>query len=439
VPPTVNLQPPTGTSKKRPKYAPGDGTPRQRAIMISVAIACLVGAFLIPTHEPSIDELGPEEAKLQPAPPAPPAPAQSARAASNTRNNPPSSDSSLPPIHEVAMFSVNTPQEVDGRLATLSNYYTAPRLADCEAAYKALTSIGDLLVPKLPKLIETSTGPELTNYARAALDLKAVNTVPAMIARLHSPDRGAGAQKQMMAALSSFDDPKAQEFVLEAMKGNTPVSSNFVWPALGEKMTEAQVNLAYDIVSNGKPGWEEAAGALGRYGSTQQSATPLVQRIQQEIQNKKGDARLAMMKAVAQMEPSTAANMLSFYISESEPAVRAVVFSALVRSAQHRSTAMEAARNDDSPQVRAAILNAFTESPSDDVLDFFVDLLANDDVAAIARRGLVMANKGVDLGSRRFAWQQWLKQKRELQKSGGKLPDVKPEPAYESGAPLDAP
>ena len=236
----------TSPRKKRPKHAGAEGTPRQRATLLGIALLCLVVALLIPVSKPDPELQAPSEAVMQPAPapvvvavqsPAPPLMPLAHF-----------SNSSLPALQEFDFRGVHSPDEVERALARLLPYQSGSR-QESDSAYKMMLTIGESLKAKLPKLIEGALPAELYNLARAARELKAVEAAPALIARMTSGDISTIPQQALLEAVASFQTPVSDAFVMEALKGTTQLRRDFIWEALGENMSAVQVDLAFQIVS----------------------------------------------------------------------------------------------------------------------------------------------------------------------------------------------
>lgn len=398
-------------SRKRPKFAPGSGTPRQRAIMLAVAAACLVTAFLIPVGKDDPDTRGFEEAVEQKAPPAPPIAAQTPaslipRDATLGRS---SRDPNFPPLQEVTSFAPTTPQEIDQRLDLLTRYYSHSDSKESAAAYKATLALGPELISRLPALIEKAPATALVNYVLAARDLKALNTVPALIARLEAKDKSRAGQFEMFAALASFDDAKARAYVTAAMKASPFLPRETVWDALGEGMDATQSDLALQTAAGGGPECFMAAKALARYGKTYEHASAMAQRIQPLLNTAKGDARLALVQALAGMEPNVAGNALTALSYDADRAIRGAALAGLARCPLQQGLAINAFRNEEEFSVKAAILGAFVEAPCDAILPDALKLLNDTRYQTLAHAVLRAANKGRDLGMHDFDWMEWLK------------------------------
>ncbi|MCY3017969.1 MAG: hypothetical protein NTW87_02915 [Planctomycetota bacterium] len=412
------LTPPAKPSAKgkRPKFAPGSGTPRQRAIMLGAAALCVIAAVLFPRPAPDTEE-PPARAQPKAAPPPAPAPPAGAQATAvaaapeagpasgggNTANAQPE----LPPAREAVPAVRVKPEELDARLQALDPYFRHYKTEEREEAYKILLACGPALVAQLPKLIETADGIALCNVARAAGELKVTDAIPALIARLEAKDKPQVAQAEMIQALALFDDAKARAYLLLALQGRCCPRAEVVWNCFGENMDAKQLELAFQTATGGGPNSLSAAKALGRYGTPGDKAVALVERIQGMLPDAKGTTRLRLVQALAGMNPDRAGTALSMLLADTDPEVRAAALTGLARSSFNTSTLLDALQRDPAPQVRQGCARALAAEPSEEVLPIFLELLDDPDLRAIALTALVRANKGVDLGTHAFVWRNW--------------------------------
>jgi HEAT repeat protein len=387
---------------------PSATTPRQRKMMLGGAALLIVIAVLLPSFG------GPEEqAEVKPQiPPPPPPPPGVVTGPQAVRTRPAAaardSAGSLPLLTSLAPGVASNAEETKLRVATLQPYFEQQSSKQRELAYKHLVELGPLLSELLPKLIEESEGPALYHYVRAARELKAVATVPALIARMENPDKRQTPRTALFEALAGFDDPRAQAYVLTAMEGKSKLPSDVVWDTVGEKFDEKQLALAIAKVAEGGPDSPAAAKAVGRYGNNNEKARAVIERLQPLIQEKKGAARLAVLAAVASVDPATAANALIGYGYDPDPAVRAIVQGTLARSPTHRPTAIAALQNEKDATVRGAIVEGLAQKPDELTLPVLVQLLKDPQVSSIAHRALVLETKGQDFGNQELVWRQWL-------------------------------
>lgn len=404
----------SGHSKKRPKYAPGSGTPKQRAILLGSAAACMLAAFLLPgSKEETADQKGFEEAVEQKAPPAPQAVTVNPFAIPrNATRGGQSRDPNFLPLTEVTMFAPTTPAEIDSRLTVLAKYYSHPNPKERDAAYKATVALGAELVSRLPQLIESATSTALINYAQAARDLKAVSATPALIARIEAKDKAPVARFEMFSALASFDDPKAQAYVTAAVGKSEFLTRDEIWSALGENMNEQLANLALKAIVAGGPDCFAAGKALARYGKTSERVSQLTPQLQPLLATLKGDARLALVKSVASMDPNSASNLLNIVTFDQDIAVRAAALAGMARSPNQQGIAVAAFKNEQDPTIKLALLQAFAEAPCEAILPDLIALLNDPTYRNPARTALMAANKGKDLGGNDFDWMDWLKERR---------------------------
>jgi hypothetical protein len=405
---TVALK--TGNKSKRPKHAPGSGTPKSRAIMLGIVALCVVAVFLIPKPVEDINSKGFEQAVVQPAPPT--ATVVPVAIPVQSRANNGQAEMPVP----LSMLPAGTPDEVKARLEVIEKVVDHPNPRQRDAAFQATLALGPELVPQLPKLIETSTGIALTNYALAAKHLKAVNTVPALIARI---EKTAQAHFEMFGALASFQDPKAQAYVLAAMKETKFMTREEVWNSIGENFTSEQEDFALKVAAGDGSESLLAAAALGRAGKTPERATALVQKILPVLNSAKATVKLALLKSLAAMDAGTTANSMISFSFDPDPNIRALALSTMLRSPSHKSMAIEAFHNEADVNVKAPLVAALIETPCEALYPDLIKLLAEPMLHGVAHRALVAANKGRDRGNNDFDWIVWLK---EIQTAKKPLP-----------------
>lgn len=400
-------------AKKRPKFAPGTGTPKQRAILLSAAAGCMLVAFLLPSgKDENPDNKGFEEAVLQSAPTASVVvPRNHVVLPANATLGRSTRDPSFPPVSELSVFTPSTPAEYDQRIDALSKYYSHSSSKERDAAYQATLALGPELISRLPALIENAPPTALVNYAQAARDLKAANATPALIARIEAKGKMPVARFEMFSALASFDDPKARAYVAASIEKSEFITRNEIWAAVGKNMNAAQADLALKAISAGGQDCFAAAKALAQYGATFENASPLVPRMQPLLSSLKDNARLALVKAVAGMDSAVAGNLLTFVTFEQDPAVRAAALAGLAHCPNQQGMAISAFRNEQNTTVKLAMLGAFAESPCDAILPDMVILLNDPVYGRLAREVLTAANKGHDRGAHDFDWVDWLKER----------------------------
>lgn len=407
----------------RRRFRPGALTPRQRLQLLGLGAVLLIGAFFIPfsCEAPPPETAAFETAQVQP-PPAPPPPPPPAALAPLFPASPAAAVGAgqadprlaLPPVKDAVMGGTVTPEEIKARVETLSRYANHPVAEQRKEAYEGLLKLGPELVARLPGLIEKSVGAELDRYADAARELKAVNAAPVLITKLEAQDKRV-APYQLFRALAGLDDPKARAYVLASLQGKTVVKPPLAWNEVGAGMDEAQVKHAVETVLGGGPESSLAAAALGRYGSTPEKAAPLVQRLQPLLEGKKGPAKVALVQALAGMEPMAAGGALTVLVADEDAQVRAAALAGLARHQLYSGMAVTALRNDRDPRVRLACARALAENPSEMVLPDLVNMLGDPQLHDIGRRALVLANKGRDLGRYEFVWRDWLEARKGRQ------------------------
>jgi hypothetical protein len=387
--------------------------------MLGLGLACVVLALALPR----LTSESPEEAEVKelPAPPemaVAPTPQAGADgslllpvAETGDGGGTAAAGPSLPPVSEVTISSVNTPQEIKERLTTLLPYYRHAMSEERQAAYKALLDLGPNLVSRLPELIEKAEGAELGHYANAARELKAVNAAAAIIARLEAKDKPPASRFELSRALASLDDPAAREYLLAAMKGTKRLSGRELWEPLGPNMDAAQVDCALQLTAAGKGDAMLAAQALGRYAQGSEKSAEVAARVEPLLGTKTGAAKAALVTALAGMDPAVTANTLAFQARDDDPEVRAAALSGLARNPAYVSSVQSALQGEENVKVRVCCAGALADNPSPEVLPLLIELLNDPATRGSAHRGLVRANAGTDLGIRDFVWRAWLQER----------------------------
>lgn len=416
-PKVVHVTFPTGQAPRKRKPAPSPLTPKQRKVALASALVLILagaGGLFVP-----LSCSGPESEESEPVaaesgPPQTPAPATAPQTVQPSPGVswpvPSGSTTELPPLQDVISGTPRTPQEINARIETLAGYATQPAAKERQAAYQELLKLGPELVARLPKLIETGEGAALDRYADAAQELKVADAVPALIARLEGKEKPAPPH-ELFKALAALDDPKARAYVLASLQGKTAVTLDVAWGTVGAGMDDPQLECALQTVSSGRPDCLMAAQALGRYGVAPEKARALTLRLQPLLSAKQGQAKLAIVRALAAMDPMAAGSTLMSSAMDFDPQVRAAALAGLARSPMYANMVLNSLRSERDPTSRMACAQALANNPSDELLPEFVDMLKDSQLSEVGHRALVRANQGRDLGVHEFVWREWLAQK----------------------------
>ena len=331
-------------------------------------------------------------------------------------------------VQIIANQSVNSPADIDGYIQTISAFFTHAQPAARAEAYKSLLGLQDKLAQRLPKLIETAKGAQLAQFACLANEMKNVASAPALIQRLDAGEFSG--QYEMFSALASFEDPVARSYVTSAMKRHAILRPATIWDALGATMSPEQAMLALETAAAGGDSALLAAAALGRYAATSDRAEPLVRKITPLLERKSGQAKIALVTVLGMLNPSDTEFVLNAEMGDPNPQVRAAATYALARHPRNAQKCLELLRTSSEPELKNAVLRGFSESPSTAVLDPVIELLENPEFKGIARRVLVNANNGNDLGQYNFVWKNWLKQRllAEAKAAGTPITSTGPRP-----------
>ncbi|HYG76565.1 MAG TPA: HEAT repeat domain-containing protein [Planctomycetota bacterium] len=305
--------------------------------------------------------------------------------------------------------SFSTPEELNARVETLLKYFDQSGAAEYPAAYKALLSHREDLIRRLPGLIAKHEGNALIYLAKAAAELNASNALPALINRLGDSSQGVlSAGKALVEAIDSFSEPEARKFILNAMSGSNGTPRNALWHALGPRLTDEQLALALKITASGGPECFDAAEVLTRYATTFERSSVLRTKIQELLEGKKGDARLALILAAAGMDSAAVNSWLQIFLYDSDLKVRQIVVQALGRSPDYKPIVIDLIKSDAEPDLRKAAVRVLGAHQDDAVLALMIDLLNDDALQREAHCVLVRANNAKDLGWFDFVWKEWL-------------------------------
>jgi hypothetical protein len=407
-PPVMNNPAP----KKRPKFAPGSGTPKQRALMLGGVIVCVLAVLLIPTPTDEDDEVA-----ANPAPPPQPPPVVkavpitgqgfAAPLPGNVDSSVPSAASyALPPVSEITSFTPTTPDEIDKRIEALSQYFTRASQKDKNDALAALLEMKEVLIPRLPQLIKKCETGALAYYAIIAERLNAENCIDAIIDRLNGKTRPWG-YRQLFSALSTFKGERAQRYVLNELKGKSIPLQKSAWEGLSSNMSPTVLGYALKVAGEGKGEYLSAADAVGRYGVEQAKALLLMDKIQPMLNTASAEGKLGLVRALAGMHSLTVSSVLPSYLHDTDKKVRLATIEGMARNPENILTLIQTFKFDADPDIQLACVRGMVANPTDDSLRELVKLVEHPKFMNVVHPALVRLNKGTDYGRYTFRWQAW--------------------------------
>ena len=314
---------------------------------------------------------------------------------------------SLPPLADLLQNPAVSPEQIEARLSMLNTYFCEASPKEIKNAFQALLDLGDGLVDRLPKLIEQTNTAALTHYVNAARHFRAINTIPALIARIESRNRKAIALPEIFEALASFEDPEVVAYLFNTLSSPEAERRQYAWKVLRPNFNAQQFDLVFKIASEGGPDCFPAAKALARHCYDHEKTTMTILRIEQALQEKHGKAKLALIEALCGIDAAASRAILAILSVDMDPAVRAAVMWGLVRNPTTVNIVQAALRSDSQNRVRAVCIQAFIAYPDESILTDLIGLLNTPELRGLAHRALVQANQGVDMGWQDFKWQSW--------------------------------
>jgi HEAT repeat protein len=389
------------------KYAPGDGTPRQRKIILMGVVICIVGVFLIPGPAPEEVPVP----KKTPTIAAPPPRAKKVKL-EQAIEIPEVIQTALPPVDTIPISTPTSKEQSEGFAKALVDYFAKGTPEQKVEAYKKLLEGGPVFIDALPQMIETEETALLTYLARAAKELKVVKAIPSLIKRLETREKKRIAGVELFEALSSFDDKVGQAFILASLQGKDSYLRNSAWQALGGNMNADQLALVLKTIGEGGDQSDQAAIALGKFGANPLHARQAVASMRTLLDGKDAKVRHAAARALSITNSEEGFALMSMLLTDGDPKVRALALTGIAQSPGYKDSVIEALNNDADLIVRESALLALCSFPNEAAIPQLIKLLDDENLRGIAHKALI-ATTARDLGRYSYDWQAWYSKKLE--------------------------
>lgn len=404
---------PQGVKKKRPKFTTKKVSTAQKIALSMGAAALLAAAFLLPPapldHVLEGEKLEAAAAAVLPEQEVKRlSSSEVAKARISFQSAVVEKANGLEPLSVALPFAPTTPSETAIALQVLAKYAQSGSDEQKKEAQTWLVGIRkEYLNQALPSLLRTHETAALGFFAKIAASEKIPGAFGAIIDRLNSKAKLAFAQDELLKALTAFStEPEVQAFFDTALDGEEPLRSK-AWAVMGEGMSEKHVQLALKRVMDGNGDWESAAKALGRYASTSQAAAQLLSAAQKNLNVSSQDQQIRFTYLLGEMDPSVATSRLRMLAIEQNEHVRAAAVQAMGKNPDNSEVIAGMLKQDESLLVKTAAIAALAQNPNEAAVQELITLLNNQNLRGLAKRALVAANKGNDLGWNDFHWQAW--------------------------------
>jgi len=325
----------------------------------------------------------------------------------------------LAPISEVLPFAPSTVGDVTIALSVLAGYI---QNGSAEQKQEARFRVGEFrrehFHVALCDLIRNNESPALSVIAELAIQQKPEGGIDALIERLNSTKRRIYARDTLIGTLCHFaDDAKAGAQIELLLNSKNDQDRDTTWSKLGAEMPASFVKIALERVILGTSDAQAAAQALGRYGSTMQPAMKIVAEVEPHLVSGAQPVRARLVEMLAGLNSNATAARLRMMTSDINEDVRATTLKALARNPENTEVVLIALRNDASNRVKAACIDGLGSASSPEALSEMITLLSDEVLRYNAKRALVLANNGTDLGWQDLEWRAWLEKSIALQRA----------------------
>lgn len=416
----VPVRRPAQAKPKRPKFKSTPVSRTQKCVMLFSAVGLIAAAFILPPvtgdAEPvrkvasaAITEGSTPEQNV--------APPQGQRLQSSDvaatkigQMGTATRKKEMAPISDALPFAASTQSDVSIALVVLASYI---QNGSAEQKQDAHLRIGvfrrELYHAALCDLIRNNESPALAVFADLVVQHKPDGGVDALIERLNSTKRMVYARDALIGALCHFaEDAKSSEEIMLLLNSKSDEDRSATWKHLGAQMPVSLVKIALDRVIQGSPDAQHAAQALGRYGSTVQQGMRLVADVEQQLMTGAQPVRVRLVEMLIGLDPNATASRLRILTSDPNEDIRAMSLKALAHDPNNTEVILMALRNDSSRRVKAACIDGLGATQNSMALSELISLLTDESLRHNAKRTLVMANNGTDLGWEEFEWRAWL-------------------------------
>lgn len=403
---------------KRPKFRAPEVSRTKKCVLVISAASLILAAFVLPPANDAkqVRQIAPTvqtDGELAPAPleAQPQRLLSSEIAASKIKQSGfQSRKKELEPLSQALPFAPSTASDVSIALNVLASYI---QNGSPEQKQEATLRIGEYrrehLHLAICEQIRNNESPALAVFAELATQQKPDGAVDALIERLNSTQRKVYARSELIRALCQFvNDPKASTQLLTMLNMETISDRDLTWSQLGVQLPPAFVKLALQRVIKGDPDAASASQALARYGSTIQAAMQIVSEVEHSLTTGSQPTRTRVIQLLAGLNESATSARLRMLTSDTNDEVRAAALKALAGNPDNAEVVVTALQNDSSNRVKESCIDGLGSNPSPMALSELINLLSSDALRHHAKRALVLANKGKDLGWQDLEWRAWL-------------------------------
>lgn len=407
----VNVPARKPVKPKRPKFTVRKISTAQKFFMISGAAGLLATALLLPPAP--LQNSAESEALARPAVELPAASVQRLSSQSVAASKV-ALESSIPakkelePLSLALPFSPTTPSETVIALEILANYAMNGSSSQKEEARAWIADLRkDNVCAVLPGMLRSHETPLLAVFAQVA----GQNIVPgadeAIIDRLNSKDKARYATDELLTALTVFkQNPKVVQFVTTMLHGDESNRAK-AWQFLGVEMSSEQVDLALHRYLNSESDADAAAQALSRLGTQSQKSSELIAKVE-SMPNLDIEKKIRFAGLLAKLDRGVASPRLNLMANDPDVSLRAAAVRAMAFDPDNTDTIAAILRNDSHLLVKQAAIAALSQIPSKAALTELAELLNDPSLRTEAKRALVSANKGNDLGWQEIEWKAWI-------------------------------
>lgn len=406
----VNMPARKPVKNKRPKFTVRKISTAKKVMMVTGATGLLALAFLLPPAplQSASQETASVESVAQ-------IPAREVKrvlskdvAASKIALSSESQKKQLEPLSVALPFIPTTPSETAIALEVLANYALNGSAEQKEESRAWMAELRkENVMAALPALLRNHESPLLSVFAQLAERQRIPGADEAIIDRLNSTDKARYATSELVAALSAF---KTNEKVVAYVESqlNGPIENRIrAWQILSGDLSVQQTDLALTRVLDAEADCDAAALALARYAEGVQKSMQVIAKAESML-NQDKTRKIRYINLLAKLNPNITSSRLMMMASHPDVSLRAAAVKAMASDPNNTDTIANILRNDSDLIVRKSALAALSQIPSKAALTELAELLNDQALRADAKRALLSANNGKDLGWQEFEWKAWI-------------------------------